>query len=68
MGMSKKIKILMLKKDITQKQLAEKLGISQPTLSKKFTLDNWRESDLVQIAEVCGCRFEGTFIFEDERI
>lgn len=43
--MTEKIKILMIKKDITQKELADKLEISQPTLSKKFKLDDWRESD-----------------------
>lgn len=58
----------MIKKDITQKELADKLEISQPTLSKKFKLDDWRESDLNQIAKVCGCSFEGSFIIGDERI
>ena len=68
MGMTEKIKILMVKKDITQKELADKLEISQPTLSKKFKLDDWRESDLKQIAEVCGCEFEGSFILSNEII
>ena len=68
MGMTEKIKILMIKKDITQKELADKLEISQPTLSKKFKLDDWRESDLKQIAEVCECEFEGSFILSNERI
>lgn len=66
--MTEKIKILMVKKDITQKELADKLEISQPTLSKKFKLDDWRESDLKQIAEVCGCEFEGSFILSNEII
>ena len=45
--MTEKIKILMIKKGITQKELADKLEVAQPTLSKKFKLDDWRESDLI---------------------
>ena len=67
-GMTEKIKILMIKKEITQADLANRLEVSQPTLSKKFKLDDWRESDLKQIAEVCGCEFEGSFILSNERI
>lgn len=66
--MTEKVKILMIKKGITQKELADLLGITQPTLSKKFKLDDWRESDLIKIAEVCGCKYEGSFIIENETI
>lgn len=66
--MTEKIKILMIKKGITQKELADKLEVAQPTLSKKFKLDDWRESDLIHIAEVCECKFEGSFIINNERI
>ena len=52
----------MIDKGITQAELAEKLEVTQPTLSKKFKLDNWRESDLENIASVCGCKFVGKFI------
>ena len=34
--MTEKIKILMIKKGITQKELADKLEVAQPTLSKRF--------------------------------
>ena len=67
-GMTEKIKILMIKKEITQADLANRLDVSQPTLSKKFKLDDWRESDLKKIAEVCGCQYEGSFILNNERI
>ena len=66
--MTKKIKILLLKREMTQRDLANRLGISQPTLSKKFALDDWRESDLRQIAEVCNCQYDSSFILDDERI
>ena len=67
-GMTEKIKILMIKKDITQKELSDLLAVSQPTLSKKFKLDDWRESDLQQIAEACHCKYEGNFLIGEERI
>ena len=56
-----KIKMLMAKSGLNQTELARKLGIKQSTLSEKFTLDNWRESDLRRIAEICGCEYEGYF-------
>ena len=56
-----KIKILLIKSGLNQKELATKLGISQPALSKKFKLNDWRESDLREIAEVCGADYEGFF-------
>lgn len=67
MAMTKKIKLLLAESEITQRDLADKLGISEPTLSKKIKLDNWRESDLDKIAEVCGCRFVGSFVRDEEK-
>ena len=62
---TEKIKIVLIKCGMTQKELAEKLGISQPTLSGKFKLNDWRESDLQKIAQICGCKYEGFFKTED---
>ncbi|MGN1124768.1 MAG: helix-turn-helix transcriptional regulator [Candidatus Gastranaerophilaceae bacterium] len=61
MAMTEKIRILMIKRNITQKELAEKLGVTQQNISKKFKLDNWRESDLEEIAKICDCKYEGIF-------
>lgn len=60
--MKEKIKAMLKRKGITQKELATRLGISEPTLSVKMNLDNWRENDLNKIAEVCGCKYVGEFI------
>lgn len=60
--MTKEILDMLKKQGLTQKQLAQRLNISEPTLSKKMTLDNWREKDLSRIAEVCDCKYEGKFI------
>lgn len=62
---TEKIKIVLIKSGLNQRMLAEKLGITQPTLSSKFKLDDWRESDLRKIAEICGCSYEGHFQFND---
>lgn len=63
--MTNKIKMLMIEAGLTQSELAEKLGITQPTLSGKFKLDNWKESDLREIARICGATYEGTFTTSD---
>lgn len=67
MSMTEKIKILLIKRGMTQKDLADKLNISQPVLSKKYKLDNWREDDLKQIAEILQADFEGTFVLKDTK-
>lgn len=65
---TEKIKILMIKCGTNQKELAAKLGISQPALSKKFKLNDWRESDLKEIANACGADFDVVFKFNNEII
>ena len=60
--MSKKIKMLMLEREITQIQLAEKLGTSQSNLANKLKRDNFSEKELVQIAEILDATFEGRFV------
>mgnify|MGYP001027370766 CR=1 FL=1 len=66
--MTEKIKVLMIKCNTNQKELATKLGISQPALSKKFKLDDWRESDLREIAKVCGAEYTNGFKVNEEVI
>ncbi|MGE7676281.1 helix-turn-helix domain-containing protein [Lysinibacillus sp. NPDC094403] len=65
MGMAKKIKMLMVEKDITLSDLAEKIGTSQPNLSNKMKRDNFNEKELNQIAEVLEVKYEANFVLED---
>lgn len=65
MGMTNKIKALCAMRGITQQELADKLHVSQPVLSKKYKLDNWREDDLKEIAEILNADFEGKFVLKD---
>ena len=65
MSMSKKIKMLMLEREVTQIQLAEKLGTSQSNLANKLKRDNFSEKELIQIAEILNATYEGHFILND---
>ena len=55
----------MLKREVTQMQLAEKLETSQRNLANKLKRDNFSEKELNQIAEVLNATFEGNFVLND---
>lgn len=65
MGMSVKIKTILLEKGMTIKELSDKLGYKGNSFYNKLALDNWRENDLQDIANVLGCNYVGTFIDKD---
>lgn len=67
MGMAKKIKMLMVEKDMTLSELAEKMGTSQPNLSNKLKRDNFNENELTHIAEVLEVKYEANFVLDDGR-
>ena len=70
MGMTEKIKIVLVKRNMSAAELAEKLGCSPTNLYNKFKRDNFTEKDLKEIAQVLECTFEGNFVLNDtqERI
>lgn len=59
--------MLLVEFDMTITQLAEKMGTSQPNLSKKMKNNSLSISDLEKIAEVLGIKFEAKFTLEDGR-
>ena len=66
MAMVEKIRILLVKRgNISEAELARRLGTSPQNLSKKFKRDNLSEKDLQKIAEVMGCRYEACFRISD---
>lgn len=67
MGMAKKIKLLMVERDVTAAKLAEMLGTSQSNMSNKLKRDNFSENELVEIAESLGAKYEAHFVLEDGR-
>lgn len=65
MGMSEKIKIVLLKRKMTVTELAKKLDTSSQNLSNKLRQDNFRENELKEIAEALDCSFAFTFKLND---
>ena len=65
MGMALKIKIILLERNMTIKELAEKLGTSGNNLSNKLRNDNFTEKELRQIAQALNCDYDGIFTFKD---
>ena len=62
MAMTEKIKIALIKKGMTVKDLAAKLGCSSQNISGKFKRDNFSEKELQDIADAMGCNFVGAFV------
>lgn len=67
MSMSKKIKHLLIEKDLTITQLARLLGTTPQNLTNKLSRDNFNEKILQEIAKVLNCKFEAKFVIEDEQ-
>lgn len=65
MSMSKKIKILLVEREITMTDLAERLGTSKSNISNKMKRDNFSEKELKEIAEALNCDFKGIFVMKD---
>lgn len=63
--MTDKIRIALIKRNMTVKELASKLGCTSQNLSGKFKRDNFSEKELHEIANAMGYRFEGRFISND---
>ena len=65
MGMSIKIRTLLLERKMTIKELAEKTGTNGSNLSNKLARDNFSEKELREIAEALGCDYEAAFVMRD---
>lgn len=58
MNLTEKLKIAMIKQDITQIQLAERTGQTQSNLSQKFAANNFKLSEYQKLVEAMGCSLE----------
>jgi len=65
MGLATKVKILLVVRNMSIKDLAEKLGTTSQNVTAKLRRDNLSENDLHQIANACNATFEGTFTLND---
>ena len=64
-SMGEKIKIVLKRRNMTLGELAEKTGQSRQNLSNKLSRDNFKEKELMQIADVLGCTYYANFKMDD---
>lgn len=65
MAMAKKVRTVLLERDMTIKELAEKIGTNGNNLSNKLARDNFSEKELREIAEALYCDYDGIFTLRD---
>lgn len=65
MGMSEKIKIVLLKRKMSIKDLSDIIGGTPQNISGKLKRDNFSEKELREIAEALNCDFEADFVLRD---
>lgn len=65
MGLAENVRILLVVRKMTQKSLAEKIGVSPQNLAGKLKRDNLSEEDLHNIAKACDATFKGGFTLND---
>lgn len=65
MGASEKVRIILIKRNMKIKELAEKLGYSGNNFSNKLKADDFSEKELLKIAEVLNCDYSYTFTMRD---
>ena len=61
MSMSKKIKRLLFEKEVSAAELARRLNTVPSNIYRKLDRDNFSEKELIEIAEILGCKYEGFF-------
>ena len=66
MAMAEKIRILLVKRgNISEAELARRMGISPQNLHNKMKRDNFTETDLAEIAAALGCTVSINFQMKD---
>lgn len=65
MGMALKIKTILLERNMSIKELSEKIGDKGSNLYGKLDRDNLTEKELVKIADALNCDFDGVFTYRD---
>lgn len=62
MGISKEIKKILIDEELTQSELAEKLGTSQQNINAKLKRDNFSNKEMQEIANALGYDLKIEFI------
>ena len=63
--MALKIRTILLERNMTIKELSDKLGYKGTNLNNKLKRDNFTEKELTAIADALNCDFDGIFTFRD---
>ena len=63
MALAEKIRILLVKRgNISEAELARRVGVTPQNFNHKMKRDNFTETDLREIAEALGLRLEISFV------
>jgi predicted transcriptional regulator len=62
---SKKIRTVLLERDMTIRQLSDKIGYKGSHLYTLLEKDNFNEKQLLKIADALDCDFDGGFVLRD---
>lgn len=65
---SEKMDMILSRSGHTKKWLAEQWGISQPSITKKFQENNWKESDIQKFCKIVGASYNAVFEYDGEKI
>lgn len=65
--MTEKIELVLVKRKMTKKDLADALHCSTSNIYNKMKRDNFSEKELVDIAKALNCTFEAKFVLNDSK-
>lgn len=66
MGLSERIRILLVKRgNISEAELARRIGTSPQNLNNKMKRDNFTEKDMLKIADALNCTLTVSFKMND---
>ena len=65
MAMALKIRTILLERNMSIKELSDKLGYKGTNLYNKLRRDNLTEKELCKIADILNCDYDGIFTYRD---
>jgi len=65
MATTEQIKIALLKRKMTVKDLDEQLKTTSQNLSGKFKRDNFSRHEILEIAKILNCDFKASLVLKD---
>lgn len=65
MSMAKKIKMILVERDMSIRELSDKMGYKGSYLYNKLNRDKMSEKELREIADALDCDYDGIFTFRE---